>query len=292
MYTVSTNEIAIILIVYTIILIYVLWDRKYNQLESKRELDDIVIKKSIEPVTRYDDNKYRRMIRSRDIIKNNSTDDLNNMSLKHLSLIIKLSDLGKEILNSIKINKEDLSSYLTILNFKSELKTVIVEENILDMLLDTNTEILNIVPLSFNNMKETIFIDEKHSSRRSILAEPNRSIELRGHHKPSYSYINYMLFIKTKNKQAFGLHIWLDIRRNVLKVYPTRYIYTENNWFIAMDALENDRLLELLDMSHTDRLTYIKKLASNGVNRIEVMDIDNSDSTLIPINIHIVPEVQ
>ena len=289
MYTVSTNEIAIILIVYTILLVYVLWDRKYNYLESKMELDDINIKSSIESITKYDDNKYRRMIRARDVIKSDN-DNLNNMSLKHLSLTTKLSELAKTITNSIKLDKEDISLYLKVLDFKNNLKTIVVEDDILDILVDGYTEILNIIPLSFNNMRETVFMDEKHIRRRSILANPDYSVELRGTHKPSYSNTNYILFIKCVNRQVFGLHLCLDIKNNILKIYSTRYINTENNWYTAIDTLSYDKLLQLLDndiYSNANRIDYIKTSSSKNVRRVNVLDIDNDDSTLIPISIHI-----
>lgn len=286
MYTVSTNEIAIILIVYTIMLVYVLWGRKYTHLESKLELDDIVTKTPIESKSIYDDNIYRRMIRSRDSIKI-SNGDLGNMTLKHLSLITKLSDLAKIILNNIKINKEDLELYLSVLAFKNELKTLVLEDDILDMLLDDDTELLNIIPLSFINMREVVFMDEKHTNRRSILADPNQSIEYRSTHKPSYSNTNYILFIKCSNKQVFGLHLWLDIKKDILKVYPTKYIYTENNWYVAMDTISSSSFLELLERGYNNRIESIKTLSSGNVLRVEVMDIDNDDSTLIPISIHI-----
>ena len=289
MYTVSTNEIAIILIVYTILLVYVLWDRKYNYLESKMELDDINIKSSIESITKYDDNKYRRMIRARDVIKSD-IGNLNNMSLKHLSLTTKLSELAKTITNSIKLDKEDIPLYLRVLDFKNNLKTIVVEDDILDILVDGYTEILNIIPLSFNNMRETVFMDEKHIRRRSILANPDYSVELRGTHKPSYSNTNYILFIKCVNRQVFGLHLCLDIKNNILKIYSTRYINTENNWYTAIDTLSYDKLLQLLDndiYSNANRIDYIKTSSSKNVRRVNVLDIDNDDSTLIPISIHI-----
>ena len=286
MYTVSTNEIAIILIVYTIMLVYVLGGREYTHLESKLELDDIVTKTPIESKSIYDDNIYRRMIRSRDSIKI-SNGDLGNMTLKHLSLITKLSDLAKIILNNIKINKEDLELYLSVLAFKNELKTLVLEDDILDMLLDDDTELLNIIPLSFINMREVVFMDEKHTNRRSILADPNQSIEYRSTHKPSYSNTNYILFIKCSNKQVFGLHLWLDIKKDILKVYPTKYIYTENNWYVAMDTISSSSFLELLERGYNNRIESIKTLSSGNVLRVEVMDIDNDDSTLIPISIHI-----
>ena len=289
MYIVSTNEIAIILIVYTIILVYVLWDRKYNHLESKMELDDINIKSSIETITKYDDNKYRRMIRARDVIKSDNG-NLNNMSLKHLSLTTKLSELAKTITNSIKLDKEDIPLYLRVLDFKNNLKTIVVEDDILDILVDGYTEILNIIPLSFNNMRETVFMDEKHIRRRSILANPDYSVELRGTHKPSYNNTNYILFIKCVNRQVFGLHLCLDIKNNILKIYSTRYINTENNWYTAIDTLSYDKLLQLLDndiYSNANRIDYIKTSSSKNVRRVNVLDIDNDDSTLIPISIHI-----
>ena len=127
MYTVSTNQIAFILICYLIVFSYLLWDRKYNHINVKEEPLEPATKSPVETKPIYDDNKYRRMSRTRAIVKDGK-ESLTAMSLRHLTLTTKLSDLGKEILNTIKINKEDLSLYLKILEFKVKLNTVIIED--------------------------------------------------------------------------------------------------------------------------------------------------------------------